>query len=125
MENYHFIDPLKFLSEATSPYQTVIKSAEILKENGFEELELDQDWKLEPGTDYFVKVYGSTLVAFHFGKNLRSRSYRFSLSQDQTECGNDHKKLWQTQCRSIWRYDQKHLDRQAAFSCRKDCSEVE
>ena len=35
MENYHFIDPLKFLSEATSPYQTVIKSAEILKENGF------------------------------------------------------------------------------------------
>ena len=73
MENYHFIDPLKFLSEATSPYQTVIKSAEILKENGFEELELDQDWKLEPGTDYFVKVYGSTLVAFHFGKNLRSR----------------------------------------------------
>ena len=36
MENYHFIDPLKFLSEATSPYQTVIKSAEILKENGFE-----------------------------------------------------------------------------------------
>ena len=56
MENYHFIDPLKFLSEATSPYQTVIKSAEILKENGFEDLELDQDWKLEPGTDYFVKI---------------------------------------------------------------------
>lgn len=61
---------LDFIDNSTSPYHTVKTGAKELKDKGFTELFLDDVWALGEG-DYFVKVYDSTLVAFHIGSNLR------------------------------------------------------
>ena len=61
---------LDFIDNSTSPYHTVKTGANKLKAKGFTELFLEDVWALGEG-DYFVKVYDSTLVAFHIGLNLR------------------------------------------------------
>lgn len=61
---------LDFIDNSTSPYHTVKTGANELKAKGFTELFLEDVWTLGEG-DYFVKVYDSTLVAFHIGLNLR------------------------------------------------------
>ncbi|WP_295272290.1 M18 family aminopeptidase [Veillonella sp.] len=61
---------LGFIDNSTSPYHTVKTGANELKAKGFTELFLEDVWALGEG-DYFVKVYDSTLVAFHIGLNLR------------------------------------------------------
>lgn len=61
---------LEYIDNSTSPYHTVKASADLLKEKGFEELQLDELWAFSEG-DYFVKVYDTTLIAFHVGTNLR------------------------------------------------------
>lgn len=61
---------LDFIDNSTSPYHTVKTGANELKAKGFTELFLEDVWALGEG-DYFVKVYDSTLVAFHIGLNLR------------------------------------------------------
>ena len=61
---------LGFIDNSTSPYHTAKTGANELKAKGFTELFLEDVWALGEG-DYFVKVYDSTLVAFHIGLNLR------------------------------------------------------
>lgn len=61
---------LDFIDNSTSPYHTVKTGAQELKAKGFKELFLEDVWALGEG-DYFVKVYDSTLVAFHIGADLR------------------------------------------------------
>lgn len=61
---------LEYIDNSTSPYHTVKASADVLKAKGFEELQLDELWAFSEG-DYFVKVYDTTLIAFHVGTNLR------------------------------------------------------
>lgn len=61
---------LDFIDNSTSPYHTVKTGANELKAKGFTELFLEDVWALGEG-DYFVKVYDSTLAAFHIGLNLR------------------------------------------------------
>lgn len=61
---------LEYIDNSTSPYHTVKASADVLKAKGFEELQLDELWAFSEG-DYFVKVYDTTLIAFHMGTNLR------------------------------------------------------
>ncbi|SUP40280.1 M18 family aminopeptidase [Veillonella criceti] len=61
---------LEYIDNSTSPYHTVKASADLLKAKGFKELQLDELWAFSEG-DYFVKVYDTTLIAFHVGTNLR------------------------------------------------------
>ncbi|WP_295234991.1 M18 family aminopeptidase [Veillonella sp.] len=61
---------LEYIDNSTSPYHTVKASAEILKANGFRELQLDDTWSFDYGA-YFVKVYDTTLIAFYAGSDLR------------------------------------------------------
>lgn len=62
---------LTFIKQSTSPYHTVSSAANILEENGFKELALNEEWHLSEG-NYYVKVYGTTLFAFHIGRRVRS-----------------------------------------------------
>lgn len=62
---------LTFIKRSTSPYHTVSSAANILEENGFKELALNEEWHLSEG-NYYVKVYGTTLFAFHIGRRVRS-----------------------------------------------------
>lgn len=63
---------LSFIQTATSPYHTVLASAAILREHGFQELSLHKPWHVEPGQSYYLTVYDSTLVAFTLGPNVQS-----------------------------------------------------
>ena len=64
---YETKELLDFIASAPSPCHTVAASAEKLCRAGFEELELGGAWQLSRGGRYFVRVYGTTLLAFTVG----------------------------------------------------------
>ncbi|WP_298704303.1 M18 family aminopeptidase [uncultured Veillonella sp.] len=72
---------LEYIDRSTSPYHTVLASAQMLEDAGFEEISLGEEWNLVPG-DYFVKVYDSTLVAFHIGHDMRQSFHVGSAHTD-------------------------------------------
>lgn len=47
-----------------SPYHMVQNAMEQLREAGYEELALGEEWSLTPGGRYMVDIYGTTCVAF-------------------------------------------------------------
>ncbi|MCR5758643.1 MAG: M18 family aminopeptidase [Selenomonas sp.] len=59
---------LRFIGESPTPYHTVMAAAKRLVKAGFAELDLSENWQLQPGGRYFVKVFDSTLLAFALGK---------------------------------------------------------
>lgn len=61
---------LNFIKYATSPFHVVNKSISILKEHGFQHLDLGTKWTLKKGGCYYTKVYDSTLIAFVIGEHL-------------------------------------------------------
>ena len=61
---------LKYIGACTSPYHTVDTSLQMLLDSGFTELNLDDEWQLDSGS-YVVNVFGTTLFAFHIGKNQK------------------------------------------------------
>ena len=64
---YETKELLDFIASAPSPCHTVAASAEKLRRAGFEELELGGAWQLSRGGRYFIRVYGTTLLAFTVG----------------------------------------------------------
>ncbi|MGN0938225.1 MAG: M18 family aminopeptidase [Selenomonas sp.] len=64
---YETKELLDFIASAPSPCHTVTASAEKLRRAGFEELELGGAWQISRGGRYFVRVYGTTLLAFTVG----------------------------------------------------------
>lgn len=63
---------LSFIEKATSPFHTVEAGAELLEKNGYTEILLAEDWKLQPGGRYYTRVYGSSLIAFMIGDQPRA-----------------------------------------------------
>lgn len=53
-----------------SPYHCILESASQLRDGGYEELKLGEEWKLVRGKSYYVKVFDSSLFAFDIGDNL-------------------------------------------------------
>ena len=58
---------LEYIGRCTSPFHAVAVGAGELEDAGFREIFPEQPWKLEWGGRYFLRVYGSTLLAFAFG----------------------------------------------------------
>ena len=65
-----YADFFDYIESSTSPYHTVEESYRRLEEQGFTPLSMDEEWNLTEG-DYVIDVYGTTLVAFHIGKDPR------------------------------------------------------
>lgn len=65
-------DLFSMLQKSVSPYHTVEEGATQLKNTNYIELKLDEKWKLEKGKGYFIRPYGSTLIAFRIGENYQS-----------------------------------------------------
>lgn len=62
----------EYLAAGITPFHVVETSKKLLEEAGYEELALDQEWKLEDGKGYFVSPYPSSFYAFYTGsKDLR------------------------------------------------------
>lgn len=60
---------LSFIERAVSPVHTVLAAEAFLREAGFAELSLAEPWELVEGGRYYVKVYGTTLLAFTVGED--------------------------------------------------------
>ena len=65
-----YADFFDYIESSTSPYHTVEESYRRLEDQGFTPLSMDEEWNLTEG-EYVIDVYGTTLVAFHIGKNPR------------------------------------------------------
>lgn len=61
---------LPYIKDCTSPYHTVSTSINHLVNEGFKELKLDEPWQVGPG-NYYVNLYGTSLMAFHIGKQVK------------------------------------------------------
>lgn len=64
---------LSFIEKSPSPYHTVQSAASLLQQADFQPLSLKKSWHLLPGKAYYLPVYGSSLVAFRLGGNVRAR----------------------------------------------------
>ena len=58
------------LKASVSPFHTVKYAKEWLSEAGFEELAVQELWKLERGGRYYADIYGTTLFAFCVGEDF-------------------------------------------------------
>ncbi len=70
IENKTAKDLLHFIHYATSPFHVVKETCYRLQEDGFEELNFGQPWKLTPGNSYYTVPYGTTLFAFSVGMDF-------------------------------------------------------
>lgn len=59
------------LEKSASPYHAVREAAKQLDGAGYEELMPDRAWELCRGRGYYVKLYGSALIAFWIGENRK------------------------------------------------------
>lgn len=62
---------MAFVNTSTSPYHVVNKCEVMLKNADFEQVDLTQKWHLKEGHSYMVNLFGSGLVAFKIGNNMR------------------------------------------------------
>lgn len=61
-----------FLEKAVSPFHSAQAGMDLLEEKGFTPLSLSHPWSLTPGKAYYIRVFGSTLLAFRIGRKPRS-----------------------------------------------------
>lgn len=57
----------EYLNRAVTPYHAVELGAEFLKEAGFSEQKLEETFMPEKGKGYFIRVYGTGLIAYTVG----------------------------------------------------------
>ncbi|MCI9080194.1 MAG: M18 family aminopeptidase [Lachnospiraceae bacterium] len=71
---------------AVSPYHTASYALKMLTDNGFKELLFEEEWKLERGGRYVVKVYGSTVAAFTIGDEWDGAGFRLVAAHNDFPC---------------------------------------
>ena len=77
---------LGFIQCSTSPFHVVEESATRLLHAGFQELKPADSWRLAAGGRYFLRVYGSTLLAFVIGeKPLKSHGTPLLMAAAHTD----------------------------------------
>ncbi len=76
---------LKLISRATSPFHAVNASVEQLTQAGFEARKLGEEWELKRGGKYYVEHHGSTLVAFHIGKEKNAELGQIRIAAAHTD----------------------------------------
>ncbi|NLL00522.1 MAG: M18 family aminopeptidase [Clostridiales bacterium] len=60
----------RFLDNSTSPFFVIKNSSEILDKAGFKCLSFEEDWSLQKGGSYYIKLYDTALFAFRVGKSV-------------------------------------------------------
>ena len=77
---------LGFIQCSTSPFHVVEESAKRLLRADFQELKPADSWRLAVGGRYFLRVYGSTLLAFVVGeKPLKSHGTPLLMAAAHTD----------------------------------------
>ncbi|MCX4269752.1 MAG: M18 family aminopeptidase [Lachnospiraceae bacterium] len=70
--NQELKDFFSMLQKSVSPYHAVEEGTIQLKNAGYIEQKLDEKWQLNKGNGYFIRPYGSTLIAFYIGEHYQT-----------------------------------------------------
>lgn len=76
---------LQLVKKATSPFHAVKASEEQLQKADFKELRLGDEWDLKRGGRYYVVHHGSTLIAFHIGKEKDAELGQIRIAAAHTD----------------------------------------
>ena len=71
---------LSFIQQSPSPFHVVSNLSKVLEQNGFQYMDQGQPWELEKGKKYYTTRNGSSLIAFHIGKEMGTLNFRMSAS---------------------------------------------
>lgn len=78
---------ISLLEKSVSPYHCADEAMRLLKKKGFIELEQSREWKLERGMNYYVKCFGTMLIAFHVGSGyVPGEGFRLAASHTDWPC---------------------------------------
>lgn len=67
MENSNAKELIDFINKATTPYHTVKEGKKLLDEAKFTQLNVRDEWDLQPGENYYVTPFATSLFAFTIG----------------------------------------------------------
>ncbi len=81
------MDIKTFLDNGYTAYHAVSEAKTILREEGFSELRLDENWSIEEGGKYYVTKNGTCLIAFRIGKR-----FSFMVAESHTDSPSLHVK---------------------------------
>ncbi len=78
---------IAFINRAVSPYHTVLEVMRRLKESGFSELKLSEEWSVSPGGKYYVNFQDSSLIAFRYGTKFEFKeTFRIAAAHTDFPC---------------------------------------
>ncbi len=78
---------ISFIEKAVSPYHAAEEAMRLLSDEGFEALGQNQKWKLERGGNYYVKCFGTMLIAFHVGSEyMPGEGFRLAACHTDWPC---------------------------------------
>jgi len=77
---------LSFIEGSPSPFHTVVQSKDLLQKAGFTELFATQPWKIKAGGNYYIDIYGSSLLAFRIGANPQQGGLRLAAAHTDFPC---------------------------------------
>ena len=63
---------INFIDESSSTYHVVKNCSDILDQNGFERLNLKDEWEIKRTGKYYIERANSTIVAFTIGNNFNN-----------------------------------------------------
>ena len=65
---------INFVNKSPSSYHAVRNCSDLLEENGFKRLFMNEKWDVKPGGKYFIKRTNSTLLAFTLPENVKAEN---------------------------------------------------
>lgn len=77
------------ISKCVSPFHVVEYSADLLREAGFTQLDLNELWSIKAGGKYYVRVFDSSLVAFTVGEKEdedKNNNIRIATAHNDFPC---------------------------------------
>ena len=78
---------ISLLEKSTSPYHTAAEAMRLLDEAGFTQLDQNGKWELKKGKDYYVKCFGTMVIAFHVGSEYKPGDpFRLAASHTDWPC---------------------------------------
>ncbi|MCH5278880.1 MAG: M18 family aminopeptidase [Christensenellaceae bacterium] len=78
---------ISLLEKSVSPYHAAEEAMRLLDAEGFTFLEQSKAWSLERGRNYYVKCFGTMLLAFHVGSEYTpGEGFRLAASHTDWPC---------------------------------------
>lgn len=78
---------ISLLKASVSPYHAAENAMKLLDSEGFTALEQSKPWVLEKGRNYYIKCFGTMLIAFHIGSDYKpGDDFRLAASHTDWPC---------------------------------------